>query len=185
MSEVNENESAPESVPDLGQIMDSAIEDGEKVIYDAPFSEGAASSSPPAETPPEFVYDAPKSKTKRGPMGPVAPEMAELFTPDGVGLIFSRGVDAFYRACEAAPLSEDEDKLLRKIFAYYCQARMPADAGKYQPEIMLIGVLGSSLVPRLPQVAPATAPLFTRVGRAIWGFVSIPFRGRGGNESNP
>lgn len=175
-------EIAPDPGPDFERIMDTAIEEGEKVIFDAPYAESPGLSEPPPEA---FSYDAPKSaKTKRGPMGPVAPEMAELFTPDGIGLIFSRGVDAFYKACEAAPLSEDEDKLLRKIFAYYCQARMPSDAGKYQPEIMLIGVLGASLVPRLPQVAPATAPLFKRAGSFIWGIVTIPFKGRGNNEGN-
>jgi hypothetical protein len=102
----------------------------------------------------------------------VEPDMKAMFTPDSVGRIFTTGIDAFYRACEAPALTPEEDQTLRTVFAYYLQVRMPKDAAKYQPEILLVGMLATTLFPRLPQVAPATAPLFTR----IWNFLSAPFR---------
>lgn len=153
---------------DLIKVMDQGIENAEK--YESPKT---GSDTPPVQ-PEAFAYEAPKQTAKpRRTMGvEVEPDMKAMFTPDSVGRIFTTGIDAFYRACEAPTLSPEEDQLLRTTFAYYMQMRMPKDAAKYQPEILLIGMLATTLFPRLPQVAPATAPLFTR----IWFFLSAPFR---------
>lgn len=170
------------AAPDLESLIDSAIKTGE--TFDAPNVASSSSSSSSSDgapgdatlPPSGFQYDAPRAKGTRRMGMEVDPKLAELFTPDGIGAIFSHGLNAFYTACEAAPLSDDEDKLIRKMFAFYMQARMPEDAGKYQPELLLFGAIAGSLVPRLPQVAPKTAPFFKRAAAVIWAGVTYPFR---------
>lgn len=172
-------DSSSSSPADLEKLMEQAIGDAHQ--YDTPAAAAAPESgAAPAAEP--FVYEAPRassSSTKgtRRTMGiPVPPSMAELFTPDSIGRVFTTGLNSFYLACEAAPLSEEEDQTLRKMFAYYMQARMPESAGRYQPELLLVAAIGASLVPRLPQVAPRTAPLFSRVGSFLARIIMYPFR---------
>ena len=111
--------------------------------------------------------DAPARATgARKPKAPLMPgakpELEDLFTADGIGKIASKSLDAFYRSCGAAPLEVAEHNTVAKIVAHYCQVRLPADAGAYQPEALLLFAILSTLPPRVEPVAEKTAPWFAR-----------------------
>lgn len=128
------------------------------------------------ESPQVEVGERKKRQYRRRKMGPVSPELEEMFTEAGIGSVGASGLDAFLRLCAAPPLLDAEKNQLKRVLAYYAQARMPKDAGKYQPEILLGMTLAFILVPRMGPIATTTAPGIRRFGSWIGDKMKRLFR---------
>lgn len=131
--------------------------------------------SPEAQQPDSGpVYESPAGSTgRRGrkkALGPDdQPELAELFTEDGIGQIVTDGLQAFFRSCGAEPMQQKQENSMRRIVAYYCRVRLPVDAGKYQPELLLISCLASAIIPRIGPIATKTSPFWARMKEKVVG----------------
>ena len=117
-------------------------------------------------------FDAPKTATKsRKTLGPDdKEELAEFFTKDGIGSIVARGLNAFFKACDAEQMSVAESNNVAQVTAYYCRARLPKGAGAYQPELLLFATLAMAILPRMGPIAEKTAPFWTRAWERARGF---------------
>lgn len=115
---------------------------------------------------------APKKTRKSKLGGEVSVEMAELFTPDGVGAILADAMNGFYQWCDAEPMTEESYKASKKIWAYYLQQRAPEGSGRFQPELLLFVHLASVTLPRMPQIAAKTSPWYKKAWAKVKGLFS-------------
>lgn len=165
-----------ESAAELASIFDAGagVESDEEKSDGPSFGDFSFSGGDDAREP-EAHDDAPKPKrkyTRRRKMGPTAdPEIEALFTEAGIGAVAASGLDAFFRVCTAPPMSPEEKRHMEKVVAYYAQQRMPKEASKYQPEILLGMMLAFIVVPRLGPIASKTEPVWRPVFGALWGGV--------------
>lgn len=121
------------------------------------------------------VSEEPKQKrkyTRRRRLGPaVDPELEALFTEAGIGAVAASGLDGFFRVCAAAPMSDVERRHMEKVVAYYAQQRMPKEASKYQPEILLGLMLSFIVIPRLGPISRTTGPVVRPFFSRLWNGV--------------
>lgn len=137
---------------------------------------GTSESAPNFEFPDFTLFDAPAKKGKKT-LGPDdKEELAEFFTQDGIGSIVARGFDAFFTACGADKMSQAEHNNMAKVTAYYFRARLPKEAGAYQPELLLAATVAMAVLPRMGPIAETTAPFWSRV----WDKLTSLFKKKGG-----
>jgi hypothetical protein len=101
-----------------------------------------------------------------------ARELEAFFSPEGIGTVFTTGLDAFYVSCGAPRMADGERDMLAKVFAQWAKYRLPAGASQYQPDILLVATVGMVTLPRIQPIAEKTAPWWRRVGQKI----TAPFR---------
>ena len=92
-----------------------------------------------------------------------AADLDAFFSPDGIGAVFTNGLNAFYLSCGAAPLTEQEQPMLARVFAQWARYRLPARASAYQPDILLVATVSMATLPRLKPIAEKTAPWWRRL----------------------
>lgn len=164
-----QEEPTTETVEELSSLFDEGA--GLASSDDKPSLESFAfGSADTHDAPPLEVEDRPKRKyTRRRKLGPtVDPELEALFTEAGIGAVAASGLDGFFRVCAAPPMTPEERRHMEKVVAYYAQQRMPKEASKYQPEILLGMMLAFIVVPRLGPISEKTAPVWRPVFGGIW-----------------
>ena len=128
------------------------------------------SSAPNIEFPDFTLFDAPKAGKKKT-LGPDdKEELADFFTQDGIGSIVARGFDAFFLACGAEKMTTPEHNNMAKITAYYFRARLPKEAGGYQPELLLFATVAMAVLPRMGPIAEKTAPFWSGLWSKVTSF---------------
>lgn len=145
-------------------------------LFDSPAPEAAPSATPESDANnsfPDFsLFDAPRKPGKKA-LGPDdKEELAEFFTQDGIGGIVARGFDAFFVTCGAEPMTQKESNNMAKVVAYYFRARLPKEAGAYQPELLLAATIGFAVFPRLGPITEKTGPFWRRA----WDKLKSVFR---------
>lgn len=106
-----------------------------------------------------------KTKAERAAEEAEAQAAAELevfFSPQGIGAVWTNGINAFYVACGADPLTMPEADMHAKAFAAWARYRLPASASKYQPDLLLAATLAMTTLPRMQPIARTTVPLWRR-----------------------
>lgn len=118
----------------------------------------AALSSAEAEAPDLTALSSPAAPKLSGTrMGPKSEQAAAdaaweaMFAPNNFGKIVSTGLSNTYQKLGAEKLSREEGNLIAVTAAYWAQTRMPAGAGKVQPEILLLGAVAVTAAPRIPE----------------------------------
>lgn len=92
-----------------------------------------------------------------------AEELAAFFSPEGIGAVFTSGMDACYAALGAPPLTDAERPMLARVFAQWATYRLPASASAYQPDILLVATVGMATLTRIKPIAETTAPWWRRM----------------------
>jgi hypothetical protein len=92
-----------------------------------------------------------------------AAELEVFFSPQGIGAVWTNGINAFYVACGAEPLTAPEADMHAKAFATWARYRLPANASKYQPDLLLAATLAMTTLPRMQPIAKTTVPFWRRV----------------------
>lgn len=174
----------PDVVPgvdDVADSLDDAMPDGPEPIEP---SEQAPSAPPPAQEfdwqnfgdaaqdmpgvqAPSYAREGRKGAAKLGPTAKI--DLSDFFTEEGIGKVVARGLDGFYVSCGAAEMDRAEFNQVARVFAYYCQARLPSNAKDYQPEILLLATLGMTTLPRLGPVVQAVTPWWKNAWRWFTG----------------
>jgi len=135
---------------------------------------GAASATE-TETAPEpsdvLITETPKrrgrkTKAEKEAEEAAAQAKAELdvfFSPQGIGAVWTNGLNAFYVACGAESLKLEEAEMHARVFATWARYRLPASASQYQPDLLLAATFAMTTLPRMQPIARTTAPLWRRV----------------------
>ncbi len=155
--------SAPESIEDIiargaATATDTvtAPETGDVLITEAPKRRGR------------------KTKEEKAAEDAAAQAKAELdvfFSPQGIGAVWTNGLNAFYVACGAEPLKTEEAEMHARVFATWAKYRLPARASEYQPDLLLAATFAMTTLPRMQPIARTTAPFWKRVTARIGSIV--------------
>jgi hypothetical protein len=171
-----EEKRTAETPEDLANLFDEGAgvakpEDEAEALASFEFSQGGEAVEATEEPKPKRKY------TRRRRMGPsVDPELEALFTEAGIGAVAASGLDGFFRVCAAPPMSDVEKRHMEKVVAYYAQQRMPKEASKYQPEILLGLMLSFIVIPRLGPISRTTGPVVRPFFSRVWGGIRRIFR---------
>lgn len=107
-----------------------------------------------------------KTKAEREAEEAAAARQQELdvfFSPQGIGAVWTNGLNAFYVSCGAEPLKQEEAEMHARVFATWARFRLPAESSKYQPDLLLAATFAMTTLPRMQPIATKTAPFWKRV----------------------
>lgn len=178
----NGNDGVANITGDYGAPMESVADIIARGAQDA-VTESGTGAAPGSETGDGLTLtDKPKRRRRKGVVTSeqeqqqeqLAKELEVFFTPEGIGKVFTNGLDAFFTSCGAVPLTPEEQPALAATFALWTKYRMPASAGSYQPDLLLGALVSMAVFNRAQPIAEATAPFWRRALTKL----AAPFRRR-------
>lgn len=173
-SELNaENGDAPESVIDI--IARGAEQAAATVTEPAPEAVAAAEGitlTEPRRRRKGRPRKAPEPTEEELQAQAQAAELDAFFSEQGIGTVFTNGLNAFYLSCGAVQLTPEEQPMMARVFAQWARFRLPSGASSYQPDILLCACLMMTTLPRMQPIANTTAPFWRRFFTRLFA----PFR---------